>query len=398
MSSVPRILILAQTPPPTHGQSIMVGHLVGAALSCEPRRFIHVNLKLSKNEEDVGRVRPPKLLLLVKCAIQALSACIFGGARDVYYIPAPGKRGAIIRDVLLLSLLKPFTRRLVLHWHSVGLGDYLARNSIDPWGQRILKLLRGHALSICLSETAAEDVRIFRPSKISIVPNGIPDPCSDFPSLLINRRTRLLERQQALAAACAPPARVNLLYLGLCTRSKGIFEALSTAAALALKLNRTHEACHITLTIAGPFPDEKEKIEFASAIVASLQTLPGRLRSLLTILQPGFIGPQDKKNLLEAADLFIFPTRYENEGLPLTLLESLAFGLPILTTHWRAIPEALPEGYPFLADYWNTDKMAELAGEALLTDSFYVIREWFLKRFTLQAHLSALFCCLDDGN
>ncbi len=397
MPTVPRVLILAQTPPPTHGQSVMVGHLVTAALKRRPDHFVHVNLRLSKNEQDVGKMRPAKLILLAWCAVQAVAAGTLRGAKDVYYVPAPGKRGPIIRDVLLLSLLKPFTRRLILHWHSVGLGGYLQQHPEDRWGQRLLKLLQGHALSLCLSESAAEDVRVFHPGKIAVVPNGIPDPCPDFPSVLAARRDRLAMRQRALTDASAPAAPVHLLYLGLCTRSKGIFEALSTATALALRLNRDHPACPVILTVAGPFQDESGKIEFSASIESALQSLPTWIRPLLSIHQPGFTGPEDKRKLLEAADLFVFPTRYENEGLPLTLLESLAFGLPILTTSWRAIPEALPGNYPYLADYRNVENMAQLASEALLSESFSQLREWFLQRFTLPAHLEAMFQQFEAG-
>ena len=180
-------------------------------------------------------------------------------------------------------------------------------------------------------------------------------------------------------------------------RAGGVLHC-GTAAALALSLNDRHPACPVTLTVAGAFPIQNEKSEFAAAIDLALQSLPAHIRGLLTVHQPGFAGPDDKRKLLEAADLFLFPTRYENEGLPLTLLESLAFGLPILTTPWRAIPEALPDDYPYLADYRNLESMARLAREALLADIFPMLREWFLQRFTLSAHLSAMFQQLEASN
>ncbi len=376
----------------------MVGHLVRAALDYAPDYFIHVNLRLSRDEQDVGSLRPAKLLLLAWCGLKALAACTLRGAHTVYYVPAPGKRGPVIRDVLLLSLLKPFTQRLVLHWHSVGLGDYLKRHPDDWWSQRLFRLLHGHSLSLCLSEGAAKDVLSLSPGRVSIIPNGIPDPCPDFPVVLAARMGRLTARQQALASSAALPAPVHLLYLGLCTRSKGIFEALSTATALAANLNESHPACPVTLTIAGPFPCENEKATFAAALESARQSLPSHLQALFTIHLPGFTGPAEKRKLLEEADLFIFPTRYENEGLPLTLLESMAFGLPILTTPWRAIPEALPENYPWLADSQDINSMAQLAREALGSAPFSMLREWFLQRFTLPVHLAAMFQQLDARN
>ena len=391
MLKPPRILILAQIPPPTHGQSVMVGHLVNAALRSDPDNFVHVNLRLSKDSQDVGSMRPAKLFLLGWCALKALAACAFRSAGTVYYVPAPGKRGPIIRDVLLLTLLKPFSRHLILHWHSVGLGDYLMRHPDDRWGQRLLKLLQKHRISLCLSQSAALDIRCFNPQEITIVPNGIPDPCPDFINVLAARMDRLNLRRRAVLEANAPPTTIHLLYLGLCCRSKGIFIALSTAANLTTQLNDQHLACEVVLTIAGPFPNEAEKADFAAAVEKTLDSLPLKIRAMLKVQQPGFTGPEEKRKLLEMADLFVFPTQYENEGLPLTLLESLAFGLPVLTTRWRAIPEALPCDYPWLADHQNAASMARLAHQALFSDSFPALREWFLQHFTLETHLSAMF-------
>jgi len=39
-----------------------------------------------------------------------------------------------------------------------------------------------------------------------------------------------------------------------------------------------------------------------------------------------------------------------NENQPVNLIEAMAFGLPVLTTRWRSLPEALPPGYTGLRD------------------------------------------------
>ena len=38
---------------------------------------------------------------------------------------------------------------------------------------------------------------------------------------------------------------------------------------------------------------------------------------------------------LRDADLFCFPTFYQNENQPVNLIEAMAFGLPVVTTRWR---------------------------------------------------------------
>lgn len=395
MPAKSRILILAQTPPPTHGQSVMVGHLVKAALEQCPERFIHVNLRLSKDEQDVGAMRPSKLIHLALCGLKAVAACVFRGARDIYYVPAPAKKGAIIRDVLLLSLLKPFQNRLILHWHSVGLGKYLEDNPGTFWNRHLRGLLSGHHLSLCLSAEAAKDTLFLKPRSTVIVPNGIPDPCDDFATLLAAREARLAERK-ANPEAGAVSAPVHLLYLGLCTRTKGIFEALSTAAALVERLNRNSLQRSVILTIAGPFRTDDEFREFDSALtetLSKLQSEPSTADRLKVVL-PGFADTAAKRTMLEQADLFLFPTRYENEGLPLTILEAMAFGLPVLSTKWRAIPEIFGEGYPFLCGIDELEMLPELAAGALLEDNFQKLRDRFDTHFTLQRHLNVILSAI----
>jgi glycosyltransferase involved in cell wall biosynthesis len=382
MSSSPRLLILAQVPPPVHGQSVMVGHLVSACLKSHPNQTVHVNLLLSRDNGDVGSVRFSKVFALAWCAARALVACVFRGARDVYYVPAPGKRGAVIRDVVLLTLLTPFTKRLMLHWHAVGLGEFLANSSQDFWGARLKQLLMGHSLSICLSHSSAADVAIFEPKEVSIIANGIPDPCGDFLVVLAKRKERLRLRRSA--ARGSVEATVRLLYLGLCTRSKGIFDVLSTAATLVQMGHRIH------LTVAGPFHRSDEVEEFAAALKSARDSLGGDAVKRFSVEQISFAGPEAKRDLLAEADLFVFPTTYENEGLPLTILEALAFGLPVATTRWRGIPEALPAGYPWIVDPDDLSDFPRVAEGALDFGDFESLREWYLASFTLDVHLKKL--------
>ena len=68
----------------------------------------------------------------------------------------------------------------------------------------------------------------------------------------------------------------------------------------------------------------------------------------------------------------------------------MAFGLPIVTTRWRSLPEMLPPDYPGLIDSPSPDQVAaaliKLAGE----QSGEIMRDNFLARFTLERHLAGL--------
>ena len=61
---------------------------------------------------------------------------------------------------------------------------------------------------------------------------------------------------------------------------------------------------------------------------------------------------------MREADLFCFPTRYIGENQPVNLIEAMAFGLPIVTTRWRSLPEMLPLNYPGLVDSQSPEQIA----------------------------------------
>lgn len=69
--------------------------------------------------------------------------------------------------------------------------------------------------------------------------------------------------------------------------------------------------------------------------------------TVLTSLRDGrvvtWVGHVDPKSYLKRADVFVLPSYYM-EGLPRSILEALAMGLPIVTTDWRGCRETVDEG------------------------------------------------------
>ena len=64
----------------------------------------------------------------------------------------------------------------------------------------------------------------------------------------------------------------------------------------------------------------------------------------------GFVFGPAKQRILTESDCFCFPTYYYAESFGLVLVEAMAFGLPVITTRWRSIPELLPQDYPGFVD------------------------------------------------
>lgn len=63
----------------------------------------------------------------------------------------------------------------------------------------------------------------------------------------------------------------------------------------------------------------------------------------LCIYQGKMFG-KEKSGLLQKADVFVFPTYYDNECFPVVLLEAMQHKLPVVTTNEGGIPDIVEQG------------------------------------------------------
>lgn len=70
-----------------------------------------------------------------------------------------------------------------------------------------------------------------------------------------------------------------------------------------------------------------------------------RVRDLLSgdnVIPLGKLGKYEVRDAFRRADVFLFPSRLE--GLPLTVLEAMSCGTPVVTTHCSSMPEVIEDG------------------------------------------------------
>jgi glycosyltransferase involved in cell wall biosynthesis len=441
-----KILVFAHVPPPHHGQSVMVQILL-EGLRADPRFEVHhVDARVSDDMGDIGSFRPQKFLRLFKCIAQAWWIRLRFGRMAFYYVPAPAKRSAIMRDWVVMALCRPVFPELILHWHAYGLGEWVAAG-ID--GQRKLtRWVLGRAdLSIVLNNYNKRDAAVFAPKRIEVVPNGIADQFPDYETALAPKRQARADQLRRLAAQ--PKASENehmdilqnvhvtaggggaalevvrFLFLGHLIESKGVFVAIEATRMANEELRRRNAGCRAHLTLAGSFASEEEKARVLVAIKTAnkvtgdenrneVEIAPQPRSNLITsgeepssagrlrvgeqggamIELVGFLDSGQKKSALERADCLVFPTFYENEAQPLVLLEAMSAGLSVITTSWRGVPEVLPGGYPSPAAPRSpadcADRMLRIAEHCRSVD----LRRQFTDGFTVGIHISMLTSAL----
>jgi glycosyltransferase involved in cell wall biosynthesis len=398
-----KLLVFAHTPPPHHGQSYMVQRLLGILggdrrgrqgarpeLKGPAGREIecyHVDARFSDRIEAVGRFQFRKGLLILKYCAAAIGCRLRFGVKHFYYVPAPpGLRPALYRDFIVMAVCRPFFPQIIYHWHAAGLGDWLETHA-RPWERWLGRtLLARPALSIVQAQFNRRDGEQLASHRIAVVPYGIPDPCPRFEEDLQPRhharaemRRRLREATHARADETPqpdpPPTVFQVLYLGLCCRAKGLFDAIEAVAMANRTLRST--PLRVRLAVAGTFWIESERAEFDQRIRQSDLTEGGP-----AVEYRGFVAGEDKARLMRESDCLCFPTYYPAESFGLVLVEAMAFGLPVVTTTWRMIPELLPPGYPGLVPPQSPARIADALLALLQQPYDPSLRAHFLAHFT----------------
>jgi glycosyltransferase involved in cell wall biosynthesis len=399
-----KLLVFAHTPPPHHGQSYMVKLMIDG-MGGDRRKgeknggndfdvdCYHVNARFSKTLEDVGEFHGWKMILVLFYCLQAVWCRYRYNVRNFYYVPAPGKTVALYRDWLVMFLCRPFFDKIILHWHAAGLAKWL-ETSVQIRSRAVTyRLFKPVSLSIVLSQYNLADARKLLSEQIRVVSNGIPDPCPHFnETILPRRRARSFARTKLLAGEIigdyemaktgGDPQIVKILYLAHCTREKGLFAAMEAIVDANRDLAARKLLLRMKLFVAGNFVTTDEQQQFDRLI-----HIPEYAAAVEYL---GFVSDAKKEQALRDADLFCFPTQYLGENQPVNLIEAMAFGLPIVTTQWRSLPEMLPPDYPGLVSGQSPHEIAVALFILMSGRTGEQLRGNFLERFTLERHLVSL--------
>jgi len=176
--------------------------------------------------------------------------------------------------------------------------------------ERILRRLTDGLLAVCPEEAQAFVQEVGFPSaRVGVIRNGVP----------LRSRTRLVaERRRARASLEVPDDETWAVFVGRLTHEKGL-DVLLRALEAPVGLGG--------LLVVGDGPERK-----ALEALATRATLPVR-----------FCGyHEDVSGFLAAADVFVQPSR--SEGLPFSLLEAMAHGLPVVCSDVGGMRAAVGDG------------------------------------------------------
>lgn len=353
----------------------------------------HVDARFSTDLDDVSRARAGKLRLLFRHCREAVRLQCEHDIGALLLVPAPpANRSALLRDWLLLGMMRRRFRKVAFYWQASGLGDWL-ENDADFLTRAISRRVMGRPdLSIVLGKSLRKDAEVLRSRRIAVVPNFMPDPAPVNVDELIAVRAHRLDRF-ARAVRCgstrheqSDPVRLRVLFLSTCTRTKGLFDLIEGVALANAALRESGSRARVELDVAGKFPVAAECEEFERRVQQPDLQAQGRP----LVRHVGFAGAEEKRRLYSEVDVMGLPTYYPAEAFPTALVEAMAWGVPVMTTRWRAIPELLPPSYQLMVEPQNPDSIATCLRGLTAGSAGIELRSRFLEKYEDRVGLELL--------
>jgi glycosyltransferase involved in cell wall biosynthesis len=224
--------------------------------------------------------------------------------KDIHIVHVHG--GNIVsfkRKFYYVKMAQLFRRKVIYHHHgSSFMSQY--KTLSKKWKDRVKRTFEEVDLLICLSNSWRYNIQQIAPSaNITVVPNSVELP---------KPYTKQIK------------SRVTLTFLGLIGNRKGVFDLLKVFQSL---INKGY---HVKLIIGG------------NGEIARLIEEIKELGLADNVQYRGWISDKEKDLLLDETDIFVLPSYAE--GMPMSILEAMAHGVPVVSTLIGGIPELVLDG------------------------------------------------------
>jgi glycosyltransferase involved in cell wall biosynthesis len=214
-------------------------------------------------------------------------------------------RGSTLRKMILANMVLRAGRPLILHAHG-GYFDQFHRK-LPPFARRMVNATLQRANVLIALSSRWRDFYVneceMSPAQVAVLPNPV--------------------RWNAEVPDRAGRPQVQFLFLGRMCVKKGTYDLVNAFAALPEPVRK-----RARLVLAG------------DGDIDAIRSLAAPFGEQVRVLS--WVGSAERERLLAQSDAFVLPSY--NEGVPMSLLEAMASGLPSIVTPVGGIPEVLQHG------------------------------------------------------
>lgn len=352
------MLLILRTPPPYGG-----GEMIGRQLEqCfEGRYSILAFRREGHDKASQGRFTASNVAFAARFVSRS-SLRLLASRPRVLYVDVPKDAPSFVRSSPILLLALALRIRVVGDLAGADFPFLRGRSAVARYGGWLLPRL---ARIRVLGEAIALTLRANGLDNAVVVSNGIEEP----PGVTADGR--------GTEGWSGPP---TFLYVGKLAEAKGIFTLLGYVRSARESGNPVH------LHLVGEWADERVRERVLDVVAREGLAESVEFHGLL-------VGEQ-KWQLFRSSHALLHPTSWD--GQPVTILEALAFGLPVVATTVGAIPDTVRsgvEGY-LMADDTVDELSAGVATVMRDADTYAEFsrraRRAFLERFTLERFETAM--------
>ena len=274
-----------------------------------------VQARFISTYDDCGKVK--------KAAIALSAYARFSHAlKDTDIVHAHmASRGSYERKALFLRKSISKGNRTVIHLHGGEFDMWFDNELGEKKRDEIRALFNSVDAVIVLSEEWQQWLvaRGFAPKRLAVMHNAVPVP----------------------AQSCSPYAHQDVLFLGRLDVRK------SPDVLLRSSKKTLEQHPDATLLFGGDgYPERYEALARELGIADRCEFL-------------GWITGEDKERLFERAGIYCLPSK--NEGMPMSVLEAMAHGVPTIATPVGGVPQVIEDGVNgFLMPVDDEERLSEL--------------------------------------
>lgn len=265
------------------------------------------------------------------------------------------ERGSFFRKAILVRTLKKLGVKTIMHHHAAEFEEFYEQLS-DSKKTYVKDTLEMADLNIVLSKRLVPMITNKAPNaKVEVLYNAVPTYKS-------NPRNENAK---------------NVLFLGRLGKRKGTYDLL-----------------HAIKEIERDLPNDVKFYLCGDGDIEGIKQEIEKLNISCWIAHVGWINAAEKKEIYKTVAINVLPSY--NEGLPMSILETMAYGIPSITTNIASIPEVVVDGVNgFLINPGDikslSDRLKELLNNDVLCKNMgNQAYELITNNFGLSAHISRL--------
>lgn len=300
-----KLLIIGPVPPPIHGESVAINSIIESE-DIKSRYRLHILDTNRKNVKQAGKFSLKKIFQDVFLIIKLFMMLIFNKI-DIMYLSISQTRLGLIRDLMMLRLGNYFCKKTITHLHGNNLGHVLDNLSEREF-RFAKKTLKTVDVGIVLEKSLVDNYRgLVR--CIEVVPNGIDG------NFITSEDIKTYMKNDDF----------SIIYLSNLMKEKGYRELIQAVIELV------KEGYNLKLNLAGAVHNHEEFERIWERVTAEGMNSK--------IIYQGIVTGEEKKEMLLNSHVMILPSNYSIEGQPISIIEGMAAGLPIISTNRGAIPD-----------------------------------------------------------